>query len=250
MNSVDQPVICLILAGGLGTRLRPLIAEMPKPMAPIGGKPFLEYLVRWVGRSGFDEVVLCVGYRSAQIEGYFGRGKDFAIKIAYSIESEPLGTWGAVRQAMEEFPGRHFLVMNGDSFLQIDLKTLLDFHLKKRALATLAVLAVHDSSRFGSICIAADGRISEFSEKSGEGPALINGGVYCLSREILRVAPKSAASLEKEVFPAITGCGLYGMVVRGYFVDIGIPQEYQRLAGDAENWIRSLKLPLRVEEQC
>jgi NDP-sugar pyrophosphorylase family protein len=250
MSSIEQPVTCLILVGGLGSRLRPLISELPKPMAPIRGKPFLEYLIRWVGYSGFDQVVLCVGYRAAQIEEYFGQGEHFGIKIAYSVESEPLGTWGAVRQAMEQFPGQHFLVANGDSFLQIELRALLDRHLKKQALASLAVLAVHDSSRFGSIRLAADGRIIEFSEKSGEGPALINGGVYCLSREMLRLAPKSAASLEKEVFPAVAGSGLYGMLVHGYFVDIGIPQEYQRLAGNAENWIKSLNLPVRVEEKC
>jgi NDP-sugar pyrophosphorylase family protein len=114
----------------------------------------------------------------------------------------------------------------------------------------LAALAVHDSSRFGSIRLAADGRIVEFSEKSGQGPALINGGVYSLSREMLRLAPKSAASLEKEVFPTLAGCGLYGMPVHGYFVDIGVPQEYQRLAGNAENWIKSLNLPVGVEEKC
>jgi NDP-sugar pyrophosphorylase family protein len=250
MNSGEQPVSCLILAGGLGTRLRPLIADAPKPMAPILGRPFLEYLVRWVGHSGLHQVVLCVGYRAAQIQDYFGRGNHFGINVAYSLESEPLGTWGAVRQAMEQFPGEHFLVVNGDSFLQIELKALLDFHLKKQALATLAVLAVHDSSRFGVIRMAGDGRISEFSEKRSKGSALINGGVYCLSREVLKVAPKSAASLEREVFPALAGLSLYGMAVRGYFVDIGIPREYQRLAADAENWIKSLKLPPGVEEEC
>jgi D-glycero-alpha-D-manno-heptose 1-phosphate guanylyltransferase len=250
MNSVEQSVICLVLVGGLGTRLRPLMSEIPKPMAPIGGKPFLEYLVRWVGCSGFDQVVLCAGYRASQIEGYFGRGENFGVKIAYSVESEPLGTWGAIRQAMEQFPGQHFLVVNGDSFLQVELKALLDFHLKKRALATLAVLVVSDRSRFGSIRLASDGRISKFSEKGSEGSGLINGGVYCLSREILRVAPKRAASLEKEVFPAIIQGGLYGMTVQGYFVDIGIPKEYQRLAGDAENWVKRFALPLGEEKKC
>jgi D-glycero-alpha-D-manno-heptose 1-phosphate guanylyltransferase len=250
MSSGQQPVTCLILVGGLGSRLRPLISEMPKPMAPIGGRPFLEYLVRWVGASGFDQVVLCVGYRAAQIEQYFRQGEGFDVKIAYSVESEPLGTWGAVRQAMERFPGQMFLVLNGDSFLQIELQALLDFHRQRQALASLAVLAVNDSSRFGSIRLAADGRIREFSEKGGEGPALINGGVYCLSREMLRAAPASAASLEKDIFPAITELDLYGFPVHGYFIDIGIPQDYQRLAGDAENWIRSLKLQFRGEKKC
>jgi D-glycero-alpha-D-manno-heptose 1-phosphate guanylyltransferase len=250
MNSAKQPVICLILVGGLGTRLRPLISDLPKPMAPIGGKPFLEYLVLWVGHSGFHRVVLCTGYSAERIEEYFGRGDGFGVDIAYSVESKPLGTWGAIRQAMDCFPGDHFLVLNGDSFLQVELQALLDFHLRKQGLATIAVLGVPDSSRFGSIRLFPDGHITEFSEKVTDGPALINGGIYCLSREILDVAPEAAVSLEKEVFPAVISHGVYGMTVQGYFVDIGIPEEYLRLAGDAENWMKKFTLPLREGRKC
>jgi NDP-sugar pyrophosphorylase family protein len=250
MNSANQPVICLILIGGLGTRLRPLISEVPKPLAPIGGKPFLEYLVLWVAHSGFTHVVFCAGYRVERIKDHFGTGERFGVEIAYSIETEPLGTWGAIRQAMEHFPGDHFLVLNGDSFLQIELQALLDFHLRKQGLATIAVLGVPDSSRFGSIRLSPDSRITEFCEKVSGGPALINGGIYCLAREVLNVAPQGVSSLEKEVFPALIPCGLYGMTVQGYFVDIGTPEEYRRLAGDAENWMNRFTLPFREGRKC
>src|SRR4029077_2313654 len=178
---MGEQVPCLVLVGGLGTRLRPVISDMPKPMASISGKPFLEYLVQWVAGSGVRRIVLCAGYRADVIMEYFGQGERWGVDITYSLETEPLGTWGAICQAMRNVAADHFLVLNGDSFLQIELKSLMDFHLSKQALATVALTEVADVSRFGSVRSAADGHITEFREKGGVGPALINGGVYCLS---------------------------------------------------------------------
>jgi NDP-sugar pyrophosphorylase family protein len=241
---------CLILVGGLGTRLRPVISDIPKPMAPISGKPFLEYLIQWIAGSGLRRLVLCTGYRAEVITKYFGRGEQWGVDITYSLESEPLGTWGAVRQAMNNLAAEHFVVLNGDSFLQIELKTLVDFHLSKQALATLALIEVGEVSRFGSVRAASDDRITEFREKGGAGPALINGGVYCLSRRLLMVADEAAHSLERDVFPALIGRGLYGMRVQGEFFDIGVPEEYSRVVADAKNWISRFNLPAQAENKC
>lgn len=243
MSAGTGAIGCLVLVGGLGSRLRPAVRLVPKPMAPIAGKPFLEHLVIWLSNSGFQRVILCVGYLGEQIRDHFGGGERFGVQIAYSFENEPLGTWGAVRQAMERFPQPNFLVLNGDSFLQIEPQSLLNFHVTKKALATLAVVEVEDGSRFGSVKLGPDSTIREFSEKKKTaGRAFINGGVYCLSREILEWAPKSAASLEKQVFPGLIGHRLYGMETCGYFVDIGTPEEYERLVSNAENWVQTLYL--------
>jgi NDP-sugar pyrophosphorylase family protein len=235
-------VPCLILVGGLGTRLRPMLADVPKPMAPVGGKPFLEYLIRWVSRAGFRRVVLCAGYGAGQIMEYFGQGDAFGVQLTYSVENEPLGTWGAIRLAGKEINHPQFVVLNGDSWLQVDFCRLLDFHRQKGGVASVAVVEVDNSSRFGSIRLDASGRVMEFLEKQQEGTTLINGGVYVFSQEILGAAAPTTdvCSLEKEIFPALIPRGVYGMPVKGYFVDIGVPEEYKRLLRDARSWIEVL----------
>ena len=235
-------VPCLILVGGLGTRLRPMLADVPKPMAPVAGKPFLEYLIRWVSRAGFRRVVLCAGYGAGQIREYFGQGDAFGVQLTYSVENEPLGTWGAIRLAGQRINHPQFVVLNGDSWLQVDFCRLLDFHRQKGGVASIAVVEVGNSSRFGSIRLDASGRVMEFLEKQQGGTTLINGGVYVFSQEVLEAAAPTAdvCSLEKEIFPALIPQGVYGMPVKGYFVDIGVPEEYKRLLHDARSWIEAL----------
>jgi D-glycero-alpha-D-manno-heptose 1-phosphate guanylyltransferase len=244
----DMP--CLVLVGGLGTRMRRLLNNLPKPMAAIAGKPFLEYLVRWLCRSGIKRVILCTGYRSERIQQYFQGGDAFGLQITYSWEREPQGTWGAIRQAGQLVTERDFLVLNGDSWLQVDLGQLLDFHVRSGGRATIAAVEVVDSSRFGSLDVDASGRIVAFREKSRSGKALVNGGVYVFSREVLEITPAAAFSLEKEVFPMLLPHGVYAMPVRGYFVDIGLPEEYQKLEKSAEGWMEKLGLRNGGEKAC
>jgi D-glycero-alpha-D-manno-heptose 1-phosphate guanylyltransferase len=244
ISEVYSDVPCLILVGGLGTRLRPVLPDIPKPMAPVGGKPFLEYLVRWLSRARLRRIVLCAGYGADQIQEYFGEGEAFGAQITYSIENEPLGTWGAIRLAAEQIDYPEFLVLNGDSWIQVKLSALLDFQHQKGGVSSIAAVRVENSSRFGSIELDAAGRITAFSEKQKEGSTFINGGVYVFSRRALDIAPhtRGTCSLEKEIFPALIPNGVYGMHVDGYFVDIGVPEGYKRLLRDATSWIEALEI--------
>lgn len=211
-------------------------------MAPVAGKPFLEYLIRWVARAGFRHVVLCAGYGAGQIREHFGQGDALGVQLTYSVENEPLGTWGAIRLAAQGIDHPQFVVLNGDSWLQVDLYGLLDFHRQKGGVCSIAAIQVDNSSRFGSIHLDASGRVMEFSEKQTEGRTLINGGVYTFSQEVLDVAPPTTGfcSLEKEIFPVLIPCGVYGMRIEGYFVDIGVPEGYKHLLLDLNSWIDAL----------
>jgi NDP-sugar pyrophosphorylase family protein len=227
----------------MGTRLRPVVKDVPKPMAQVAGRPFLEYLLRWVRSFGFHKVILCVGFQARKVQDHFTDGQALDLEISYSVEDSPLGTWGAIRQAAGLLDESDFLALNGDSWLQVDLADLIRFHVSRRNLATMAVVPVADSSRFGSVQVDPTGGVTAFLEKSaGLKSGLINGGVYVFSREALKLAPPGSSSLEKEVFPALIHRGLYAMPVGGYFVDIGIPDEYVKLQNEAENWIARMGL--------
>ncbi len=245
-----RDVPCVILVGGLGTRLRPVLDDLPKPMAAVAGKPFLEYLIRWLRQEGIQRVILCTGYRSDKIEQYFQSGDRFGLHIEYSVEQEPQGTWGAIRQACHLVTEPVFLVLNGDSWLQIELVQLLDYHVRSSGIATIGAVKMTDASRFGALDVDSSGRIIAFQEKKGLGDSLINGGVYVFSHDALAMAPAAASSLEKEVFPMLLPYGVFAMPVRGYFVDIGIPEEYKRLQVGAESWMEILRLPNGGANAC
>lgn len=239
-------VPCLILVGGLGTRLRSVSGDLPKPMVEIAGHPFLEYVIRWLQVSGIRKLVLCVGYRAEKIQEFFGDGAKLGVELAYSKETEPLGTWGAIRQAASLVGDPDFMVLNGDSWLEVNLQKLLQFHKSRRSLATIAAVEVADASRFGSLRVGPTDVIQAFLEKGGSSsPALVNGGVYVFSRSILALAPATASSLEKDVFPELLARGMYAMPTRGFFIDIGIPEEYQRLQHNAQEWLTRMKLQPR-----
>ena len=220
----------LILSGGLGTRLRSVINNQPKPMALISGRPFLEYLILQLRKQGLTDIVLCIGYLGEQVKRYFGDGGRWGIHISYSHEKEPLGTGGAVKLAETLVREENFLVMNGDSFLDVDLKQLVNYHLKNKALATMALVEVEDPARYGTVEIDENGEIESFVEKGRSSSSkLINGGVYVFNREIFDYIPEGKVSLEKEVFPKLIGKGFYGMPIKGSFIDIGIPEDYRKL---------------------
>ncbi|MEW6540792.1 MAG: nucleotidyltransferase family protein [Bacillota bacterium] len=219
----------LILAGGLGTRLRGLINDIPKPMAPVAGRPFLEYLILQLRRHGLTEIVLCIGHLGEQVKRYFGNGDKWGVHILYSYEKEPLGTGGAIKLAGNLIKEENFLVMNGDSFLDVNLNGLIDYHLRRKALATMALVEVEDPTRYGAVKININEEIESFVEKGQSSSRLINSGIYALNRKNFDRIPVGKVSLEKEVFPKLIGKGFYGMPVKGFFIDIGVVEDYRRL---------------------
>jgi len=204
-------------------------------MAPIAGRPFLEYLFLQISRAQFRNVLLCVGYCGSQIEDWAGDGTKWGFHIRYSVEPEPRGTAGAVKLAARLIENDLFLVLNGDSFLAVDLRELVQEHLRSEASATVALAKVQDSTRYGTVVLNSQGNIKAFLEKntSGVGDSrgwhLVNGGVYVFQRPVLSMVPESqAVSLEREVFPQLLAKGVKGFVSDGYFIDIGLPDDFKK----------------------
>jgi D-glycero-alpha-D-manno-heptose 1-phosphate guanylyltransferase len=225
----------LVLAGGLGTRLRSAYADGPKCMAPVGGRRFLEYLLLWLRNAGLREVVLCAGHKASQLRNWIGDGSNWEMCVRYSVEHAPLGTAGGLKQAEELITAESFFVLNGDSFLDVDLHEMYRFHLTHRALATMAVVHQQQASRYGTVEMNHQGEIVAFQEKDArvrndlDGSGLINGGVYLFRRKLLDLIPSGKAlSLEREVFPSLTPTNLHGFVTSTYFIDIGIPADLER----------------------
>ena len=229
----------MILAGGRGTRLRPVFRDAPKCMAPIGKRRFLEYILLWLREAGISDVVLGVGYHRTKLRRWLGQGSRWGVRVAYSAELNPLGTGGALKKAQPFLPRSPFLLLNGDSILDLDLRKLIGFHKRRGALATLALAQVEDKSRYGGVELDARGRIVAFCEKQSPGqavrgrltrnPKYINGGVYVMEHTIFDAIPEGTpCSLEKDIFPGLIGKGLCGFPVSGFFIDIGIPSDYQR----------------------
>lgn len=228
----------VILAGGTGTRLRSVVSDRPKPMASVGSRPFLELQVECLKRQGVRHFVFCVGYLYENIRAHFGDGRDWGVRIDYSIEEKLLGTAGALKQA-EKYLRGPFLALNGDSYLNMDLGELLRFHEQKRAMdrgtiGTIVLTSVPDAREFGSVGMDAVQRVVSFVEKSemASAPALISAGIYMFETELLgRFPAGKKVSLEREVFPSLleSGFRLFGYPAKGFFVDIGTPQGYRRL---------------------
>src|SRR5579864_4464257 len=225
---LDIPAVLLV--GGMGTRLRAVLPSTPKPLASIGKVSFLELLVRQLRSQGIRHLVMCTGYLGEQIEREFGNGDAWDVAIRYSQESHPLGTAGALKLAQSYLSDAHdFLVMNGDSFIEINFSRLARFHRARGGLATLAVRQVDNANRYGRVQVDVGGRVSAFLEKSGgDSPGLVNGGVYIFNRAVFEQIPHGSASLEKDVFPRILGQNIYALEQDGLFIDIGTPADYER----------------------
>jgi NDP-sugar pyrophosphorylase family protein len=220
----------VLLVGGLGTRLRSVLPSTPKVLASVGESSFLQLLVRQLRSQGLRRLVMCTGYLADQIENEFGNGHGFDVTIEYSKEAGPLGTAGAIRLAqhyLQDVP--EFLVLNGDSFLEVDFRSLMDFHRDHQAIATMAVRRVEDTSRYGTVHVDANGRVRAFAEKTGsEAPGVVNGGVYIFKHAVFRYLPELSGSLERDVFPQLLDQGVYAQEQRGMFIDIGTPADYLR----------------------
>lgn len=221
----------LLLVGGLGTRLRSAYPEGPKALAPIAGKPFLAYLLESLAAARTKHVVLCVGYRGEQIEGWLRNGEKFGLHISYSREVEPMGTAGALALAYRRYArGERVLAMNGDSILQMSLPAMWEWHKKNVASATIALARLDDTSRYGEVEADSDGWVTSFREKNGRRTqGFINGGVYLFEPTVMEeIVRQSAVSLEREVLPAQIPCGLLAFKTDGYFIDIGVPEDFLR----------------------
>lgn len=219
-----------ILVGGLGTRLQALGVKIPKPMIQINGKPFLEYLLAELRTQNITEIVLCVGYRAEIIEEYFGDGRKFDVDLLYSRESKALGTGGAIKNA-EQFAVEENLILNGDSYLELDYHRMLLFHHKHKAQITIACKRVLDQKDYGNISINSNKRILGFSEKLPKTKhGYINGGVYIFDQFAFDfIPPNETISIEKDTFPrAVRAKRCFGFKTNGYFIDIGTPERLQR----------------------
>jgi len=225
----------LILVGGEGTRLRPLTLTMPKPVVPLVDRPFIGYIIDWLGRHGVDDVVMASGFLAAGVHDVLGEGQDGGPRLRYVEEPEPRGTAGAMKFA-ERFLDDRFLALNGDVLTDLDLTKLIELHEKRGARATLALHPVEDPSGYGLVRRADDGEITEFIEKPD--PADIdtdevNAGAYLLEKSVLDLVPEGEeVSIEREVFPKLVGDGLYGRRLEGYWMDIGTPERYLQASWD------------------
>lgn len=220
-------VTVAILAGGLGTRLRSVVADRPKVLARVNGRPFLSHLLDQVAEAGFEQVVLCTGFRADAVEAEFGHSYR-TLRLGYSPEPEPLGTGGALRLALPQLTSSSVLVLNGDSYCDADLAAFWQTHQQSGARGSLLLVWVADAGRYGQVEVTSQGEILSFREKQPGAPAgWINAGIYLLERALLANIPVGrAVSLERECFPGWLGLRLQGVTVQGKFLDIGTPQSY------------------------
>jgi D-glycero-alpha-D-manno-heptose 1-phosphate guanylyltransferase len=224
----------VVLVGGLGTRLGALLAGRNKPMVDVAGHPFIYYLLRQLRKNGLVDIVLCVGHRGELIRERFGSGSALGVRLRYSTEETLRGTAGALKLAEHLIHGESFLAMNGDSLFDVPLEELIAFHQAVHARVSVALASVERRERFGTVEVQGDGQVVGFREK-GQASAggYINGGIYVFQTDVLRGIPADQpVSLEQDVFPGLVGQGLYARAFPGYFVDIGVPDEYHRIQAD------------------
>lgn len=225
MNSLVKQAVFLI--GGLGTRLGELTKTVPKPLLPVAGRPFLDYLIDNSVRQGFNDIILLCGHLSGVVVEHYGevRYADRSVKLV--VEPEPAGTGGALRYA-EPMLDETFILANGDSFFAVDWSALTDFALERKAPATLALRDTAPGSRYGTVSLKGD-RIEQFHNPAEKVNGPMNAGVYVLQKDILTEIKALPCSIEQQLFPALAAAGrLFGRVSSGYFIDIGIPEDFAR----------------------
>jgi D-glycero-alpha-D-manno-heptose 1-phosphate guanylyltransferase len=222
----------IVLAGGRGTRLAGVVKDVPKPMADIGGTPFLAWLLRYVAQFDVARVLLATGYRHEQIEDYFG--SQFAgMAIDYCREEEPLGTGGALRQALRQVAGDHALVLNGDTFFQVDLRALATAHVANGCAITMALKPMRGFDRYGAVTTRG-GRVVGFEEKAFKESGYINAGVYCVNADIFNnLTTTESFSFENDFLKIkLSEVKICGYCSDTYFIDIGVPDDYRRAVSE------------------
>ena len=219
----------IVLAGGLGTRQAHVTSELPKPMAPIGSRPFLEYLLDYLVEQDIEAAVLAVSYKWQVIREHFS--DDYrGMPLTYSVEDEPLGTGGAMKQALETLSDDEVVVLNGDTLFRVDLQGMADRHRSGARRLSMALKQVADSGRFGRVQVSNNGVITNFLEKATNGPGWINGGVYMLNRQLFSdfQMPQSFSFEKDLVEPNIARIQPLAFQSDAYFIDMGIPEDYRR----------------------
>lgn len=223
----------IVLAGGLGTRLRSEIGEIPKCLAPVNGKPFLTYLLSYLKKNGITNVLLSVGYKHEMIVEAIGDSFE-GMKITYAIEKEPLGTGGGIKLALEKTAADVLFVLNGDTFFDIDLAEFAKFHFEKKSTCTVALTRLQKVDRYGMVELNDEDKIVEFKEKQYRDETIINAGIYCINKGVLIHYPVNTPfSFEKNYLEKNpTAKNIFGKIFDAYFMDIGVPEDYQKFAKD------------------
>lgn len=219
----------IVLAGGLGTRLRSVVSDIPKCMAPVAGQPFLHYILTYLENSGITHVILSLGYKHESIEEYVNKNS-WSFSVSYSVENGPLGTGGAIKLALTKAKEDQVLIMNGDTFFEVDLDAFYHFHSLKKAEISIALKLLTDFDRYGNVQTDKDEKIIAFSEKQPCRQGQINGGIYLINRDtIMMKTGKEKFSFETDVLQKYAdSSSLYGFICSGYFIDIGIPEDYAK----------------------
>lgn len=219
----------IILAGGLGTRLRSVVAGLPKCMAPVAGKPFLHFVIEYLLEQGIDKIIFSLGYKSEMIIDYVNEQYPMLSK-QFSIEEEPLGTGGAIKLACSVSTEKNVLILNGDTLYKVNINVLVDFHNNNEADCSLALKPMKDFDRYGVVVLNKDNSIASFKEKQFYPEGLINGGVYILNREkFLKESLPQKFSFENDYLEKyFDKRKMYGQIQDEYFIDIGIPEDYEK----------------------
>ena len=228
----------VILAGGLGTRLRPVTGEHPKPMVPLLGRPVMEHIVELLRKNGYTQICAALHYRAGEIMAHFGDGRKFGVSMEYRIETENLGTAGSVKNCRDFYKDEDFLVISADAACDYDLELLMQAHRVRGGAATLALSAEKTPLRYGLAVTDSEGRIRSFIEKPDWPQVvtdLVNTGIYVLSPETMAYIPEGPFDFGRDLFPKLLreGVPLCGQVMAGYWRDIGTPQDYYRCCADA-----------------
>ena len=219
----------IILAGGFGTRLQSVVKDLPKPMADINGRPFLEYQLNYLAKYGINRVIFSVGYLSETISNHFGNSFN-GIDIDYAHEENPLGTGGGILNAFHKRKTKELIVLNGDTLFEIDIESFYKKHIVSKSLFSLALRELESVDRYGSV-ITKDSIIAKFAEKGEyKGQGVINGGVYIINELFFEKAKlPQKFSMEKDVFEKLLNSfDFYGFPFSNYFIDIGIPEDYNK----------------------
>lgn len=226
---------CIILAGGLGTRLQSVVQDVPKCMAPVNSKPFLHYLFDYAEQQGCTKIILSLGYKHEQVTGWL-KTQQRSFAIDYVIEETPLGTGGGIQLALQKATSRNVIVLNGDTMFRVPLQQMMQFHMQQRAATTVALKLMQNFDRYGVVKTDNTGRIKAFEEKKPQAEGLINGGIYIIDKDELATKNLPAKfSFEKDYFEAFVQEGkMFGYLSDGYFIDIGIPSDYEQAQKDFE----------------
>ena len=228
---------CIILAGGMGTRLSSVIADLPKCMAPINGKPFLFYIFEWLKRNRFERIILSLGYKFESIID-FTKENTWPFEILWVIEKEPLGTGGAISLSLRQSKSSNVFIINGDTFFDIDVEQFYSSHLENKAELSIAAKSLTNYNRYGSLVCATNGRIIGFTEKKPTPEGIINGGIYLLNNTSLLLSGTSGKfSFETDILEKkYPSNRIFAYTDAGYFIDIGIPEDYYKAKIDFKSF--------------